>query len=196
MSGKKEMQAHLIVPGWGGSGPDHWQTHWERELPDASRLEVADWYLPRTDDWLRALDDAIGAAAAPPIAIAHSLGCIALARWASSSVRPLRGALLVAPADLDRVGCPEALRAFGPVPRARLPFAARVVASDDDPYATLERAQQMAADWGAQLIVLRRAGHINAESGFGPWREGRRWLDGFADSSERVPAQQVRGDAS
>ena len=26
------MQPHLIVPGRGGSGPDHWQTHWEREL--------------------------------------------------------------------------------------------------------------------------------------------------------------------
>ena len=75
------MQPHLIVPGWGGSGPDHWQTHWERELPDASRLEVADWYAPRQDDWLRALDDAIRRAPAPPIVIAHSLGCIAVAHW-------------------------------------------------------------------------------------------------------------------
>jgi hypothetical protein len=47
------------------SGPDHWQTHGDRELPDTSRLEVADWYVPRKDDWVRALDDAIGCAAAP-----------------------------------------------------------------------------------------------------------------------------------
>lgn len=188
------MQPHLIVPGWGGSGPDHWQTHWERELPDASRLEVADWYAPRKDDWLRALDDAIRRAAAPPIVIAHSLGCIAVAHWAASARRPLRGALLVAPADLDRAGCPDSLCAFGPVPRTRLPFVTRVVASDDDPYATLGRAQQMAADWGAQLAVLRRAGHINAESGFGPWREGRRWIDGFSEASEPArPDPQVRG---
>ena len=110
------MQPHLIVPGWGGSGPDHWQTHWERELPDASRLEVADWYAPRKDDWLRALDDAIRRAAAPPIVIAHSLGCIAVAHWAASSRRPLRGALLVAPADLDR-GSPEVARFEGRILR-------------------------------------------------------------------------------
>jgi predicted alpha/beta hydrolase family esterase len=80
------------------------------------------------------------------------------------------------------------------VPRTRLPFVTRVVPSDDDPYATLERAQQMAVDWGAQLTVLRRAGHINAESGFGPWRDGRRWIDGFAESTELArPGQQVRG---
>src|SRR5215475_11034403 len=96
-SEKKEehMQPHLIVPGWGGSGPDHWQTHWERELPNASRLEVADWYVPRKDDWLRALDDAIHRAAAPPIVIAHSLGCMAVAHWAVSTRHPVRGALLV-----------------------------------------------------------------------------------------------------
>jgi uncharacterized protein len=174
------MQPHLIVPGWGDSGPDHWQTCWERELPHTTRLEVPDWHEPRRDDWLRALDDAISSSAAPPIVIAHSLGCVALAHWAASAAHPVRGALLVAPADVDRAGCPRCLRDFAPVPRATLPFFARVVASDDDPYATLGRARQMAADWGAQLTVLHRAGHINAEAGFGPWREGRSWIDAIA----------------
>lgn len=170
------MQPHLIVPGWGGSGPAHWQTCWERDLPHATRLEVPDWIRPHRADWLRALDAAIGGAATPPIVIAHSLGCIALASWAASAAHPVRGALLVAPADVDRAGCSSFLRDFAPVPRARLPFPARVVASDDDPYASLDRARQFAADWGAQLTVLHRAGHINAEAGFGPWREGRAWL--------------------
>jgi predicted alpha/beta hydrolase family esterase len=170
------MQPLLIVPGWGGSGPSHWQTYWEHELPYATRLEVPDWHVPRRSDWLRALDDAIRRAAAPPIVIAHSLGCVAFASWAASAARPVRGALLVAPADVDRADAPLFLREFAPVPRTRLPFFARVIASDDDPYATLPRARQIAADWGADLTVLQRAGHINAEAGFGPWREGRAWL--------------------
>jgi predicted alpha/beta hydrolase family esterase len=185
------MQPHLIVPGWGGSGPDHWQTCWERELPHATRLEVPDWHAPHRDDWLRALDDAIRTAAAPPILIAHSLGCLAVAHWAASAGHPVRGALLVAPADVDRSGCPRSLSDFGPVPRARLPFFARVVASDDDPYATLGRARQMATDWGAQLAVLPRAGHINSESGFGPWREGRVWIDAIA----KLPVASAPGAA-
>lgn len=188
------MQPHLIVPGWHGSGPDHWQTHWERALPDASRLEVPDWHVPRRADWQHALDDAIRCAVAPPIVIAHSLGCIALAHWAASATHPVRGALLVAPPELDRAEYPEFLRSFLPVPRARLPFPARVVASDDDPYATLAYAEQMAADWGAELTILPRAGHINVESGFGPWPEGQRWLAELAKATELArPKHAARG---
>lgn len=188
------MQPHLIVPGWGGSGPAHWQTHWERALPNASRLEVSDWHVPSQAEWLHALDHAIRHCPAPPIVIAHSLGCIALAHWAASAKQPIRGALLVAPADLDRAECPEFLRSFGPVPRARLPFSARVIASDDDPYATLPRAQQIASDWGALLTVLSGAGHINAESGHGPWPEGRIWLGELAESTEITrPKLSARG---
>jgi predicted alpha/beta hydrolase family esterase len=88
----------------------------------------------------------------------------------------VRGALLVAPADVDRTSCLPCLREFAPVSRAPLPFFARVIASDDDPYAELARARQFAADWGAELTVLHRAGHINVDAGFGPWPEGRAWL--------------------
>jgi predicted alpha/beta hydrolase family esterase len=183
------MQPHLIVPGWGGSGPSHWQTYWERELPHATRLEVPDWHAPRRSDWLRALDDAICRAGSPPIVIAHSLGCVALASWATSATHPVRGALLVAPADVDRADSPRFLREFAPVPRTRLPFAARVIASDDDPYAKPARARQMAADWGAQFTLLHRAGHINVEAGFGPWRDGRAWLAEIAAPPAASPPE-------
>ena len=185
------MQPLIIVPGWRGSGSAHWQTHWERELRHATRIDVSDWNAPRCDDWLRALDDAIATADAPPILVAHSLGCVAVAHWAASAAHAVRGALLVAPPDLDRAACPEVLRDFGPVPRARLPFSVHVIASDDDPHAALDRVRQMADDWGAELTVLHRAGHINVESGFGPWHEGRRWLDALA-TAPLVHAQDPR----
>jgi predicted alpha/beta hydrolase family esterase len=164
----------------GARGAEHWQTFWERELPHAQRIRVADWDAPRRADWLRGLDDAIRSVDAPPILIAHSLGCVAVAHWAASAVHPIRGALLVAPADLDRMSCPEVLRDFCPIPRNRLPFASHVIASDDDPYATLERVRQIADDWGAQITVLHGAGHVNVEAGFGPWREGYHWIDAVA----------------
>jgi predicted alpha/beta hydrolase family esterase len=182
---------YLIIPGWAGSGPEHWQTHWERELEDARRVEMHDWLEPRRSDWVQALDHAIRDAAAPPILIAHSLGCVAVAHWAATGGRPVRGALLVAPADLDRASCPPALLGFAPVPRARLPFAAHVVASDDDPHAALDRARQMAADWGASLTVLSGAGHVNADAGFGRWREGRELLRAFgAPRPQRYPVSE------
>jgi serine hydrolase len=174
------MQPLIIVPGWRGSGPSHWQTHWERELPHATRTHVSSWNAPRRDDWIRALGEAVTTAEAPPILVAHSLGCVTVAHWAASAKHAVRAALLVAPPDLDRAACPAVLRDFGPLPRAPLPFVTRVIASDDDPHAAIDRVRQMADDWGAELTVLHRAGHINVESGFGPWQEGRRWLDALA----------------
>ena len=170
---------YLIIPGWAGSGPEHWQTHWERELAGARRVEMPDWLAPRRAGWVEALDRAIRGASAPPVLVAHSLGCLAVAHWAAATSAPVRGALLVAPADLERPGCPASLRDFAPMPRARLPFPARVVASDDDPHAALERARQIADDWGASLTVLRGAGHVNCDSGFGRWPEGRMLLRGL-----------------
>jgi predicted alpha/beta hydrolase family esterase len=173
------MPPILIVPGWGNSSADHWQTWWERELPDARRVEMPDWNEPQRDGWVRALDASIAAAEAPPIVVAHSLGCVALAFWARTAPRghAVRGALCVAPPDLARPSLPVALREFGPVPLAPLPFVTQLVVSDDDPYASLACSRTIADRWGARLAVVSRAGHINAASGFGPWRDGRAWLD-------------------
>ncbi len=175
------MTRYLIIPGWTGSGPDHWQSHWEHELPRASRVEMPDWDTPRRADWVRALDTAVRSTEEPPILIAHSLGCVAVAHWAAISSQRVRGALLVAPADLDREACPPVLREFAPLPRARLRFRSHVVASDDDPYTTLPRANQIASDWGSELTILHRAGHINTESGHGRWAEGHTLLRRFVD---------------
>ena len=41
----------------------------------------------------------------------------------------------------------------------------------------MARAAAFAAAWGSRLVTLDRAGHINAEAGYGPWPEGRRLLD-------------------
>lgn len=175
------MARVLIIPGWAGSGPDHWQSHWERDLPDASRVEMPDWQRPHRSDWVGTLDQMIRSSEEPPILIAHSIGCVAVAYWAAHSRHRVRGALLVAPADLDRETCPPLLREFGPVPRAPLPFASHVAASDDDPYATLERVRQIAEDWGSGLTILHGAGHINTASGHGRWSEGRALLRHFDD---------------
>jgi predicted alpha/beta hydrolase family esterase len=168
----------LIIPGWAGSGPDHWQTHWEQTLPDARRVEMPDWLHPRREAWTAALDRAVRSTGIAPILVAHSLGCVAVAHWASRSTASVRGALLVAPADVDRRRV-ESLADFSPVPRARLRFPSRIIASDNDPFATLEYAARLASDWGSELTVLERAGHINVASGFGHWPEGLMFARAF-----------------
>jgi hypothetical protein len=137
-----------------------------------------DWLEPRLDDWLAALDRQIRACPTPPVLAAHSLACPLVAHWATRNRRiGVKAALLVAPADVESPAhTPDEVRNFSPIPLGPLPFPSIVVASDDDPFVTPARARAFAQAWGGRLVMLSRAGHINADAGFGPWPEGLRLL--------------------
>ncbi|KQM13212.1 esterase [Sphingomonas sp. Leaf24] len=177
----------LTVPGLNGSGPSHWQTLWEQSRPDTARVELGLWSRPLRNAWVTKLDQAIRQAQAPVVLAAHSLGCLAVAWWAQLSGQPygwpVAGALLVAPADVDRHGAPMELQGFAPTPRFSLPFPSIVVASTDDPWVSIERAHSMAADWGSHFIDAGAQGHLNAASGIGWWEEGQELLERVISAS-------------
>jgi uncharacterized protein len=168
----------LVLPGYGDSGPQHWQSLWEAADSTCRRVVQRDWLNPSLDEWRETLDRAIGECDRPPILLAHSLGCALVAHWAARARHRVAGALLVAPADPDMVAMfVDAVASFAPMPLDPLLFASLVVASSDDPYVTLPRAETFARVWGSRFVTIHGAGHINADSGYGPWPEGRRLLD-------------------
>jgi predicted alpha/beta hydrolase family esterase len=168
----------LILPGYGNSGPGHWQSLWEASSPALRRVAQRDWLEPRLEDWLAELDRAVAACATPPVLVAHSLACALVAHWVRHGGSGARGALLVAPSDVDALAMVlDAVQSFAPMPAVRLPFPSIVVASDDDIYMTAERAQAFARAWGSRFVALSGAGHINADAGFGEWPEGLALLD-------------------
>lgn len=181
------MRPILLVPGYSGSGPDHWQSHWERSYPTAVRVEQRDWLRPERAEWVEALDRAVAEAEAPPVLAAHSLGCLAVVHWAAAHSRPVAGALLVAPPDVEQEDTPEVLRGFAPVPLRPLPFPGIVVASSDDPYTSLARARAFADAWRARWENVGRAGHINTASGLGRWPGGERLLGELLRAAGRAP---------
>ena len=69
-------------PTAGGSGPDHWQTRWERRHGYV-RVVQDDWERPTPDAWTARLDESVGRAPGAVVLVAHSLGCILVARWAT-----------------------------------------------------------------------------------------------------------------
>jgi predicted alpha/beta hydrolase family esterase len=91
----------------------------------------------------------------------------------------VRGAFLVALPDVERPDLPGLLRAFAPIPHDPLPFPAVLVASRSDPYTAYARAEVFAAAWGAELVDAGESGHLNSESGHGPWPEGLMRFAGF-----------------
>jgi predicted alpha/beta hydrolase family esterase len=176
----------LIVPGLGGSGPEHWQSRWQARMLNVRRVEQADWDRPDRAGWIARLDDAVAQAHRPPILVAHSLSCALVACWSAHHARPVQAALLVAPADIESdTHTPPEAHVFRPLPMRRLPFRTIVVASRDDPYVAFERASAMAKAWGAELVDIGNAGHINTTAGYGEWPDGERLIQRILSSTER-----------
>lgn len=167
------MTNYFIVPGLGNSGPDHWQTHFENSGQNFIRINQKDWDTPASADWVKNIDEALsGYDLSTVILIGHSLGCTAIANWAKHSQKIIKGALLVAPSDLEAPKYNFETIGFDHVPLDKINFRTTIVASTNDEWVSIERAMFFAANWESELINIGEAGHINAASGFGKWDEG------------------------
>ncbi len=184
----------LIIPGWSGSGPDHWQSRWEQKLSTARRVEQADWYKPSRHVWAERIVQEVRKATRPVVLVAHSAGCSAVA-FAAEHLHPgeVAGAFLVAPAS-ERAK--RAVPGMGPDFMAHrrevLPFKSLVVGSRTDPYSTLEEARELAEAWGAEFVDAGDSGHINTESGHGPWPDGLLRFAGFLRGLTAVPQRLIQ----
>lgn len=172
------MPRTLLIPGIDGSPEPHWQHWWAARDPSALMVHQDDWSNPSPEAWEA---EVAGAVLQHPgaILVAHSLGCLVVARLLAKWPQlRIGGALMVAPADTRRS---RRLARFADTPRARLPVPVTLVASRDDPWMRFDDAATLAAHWGADLIDLGHAGHINPAAGFGPWPEGPRLRDLLAE---------------
>jgi uncharacterized protein len=164
----------LIVPGWSGSGPGHWQSRWQAKLSTARRVEQDDWYKLDRDGWALRLAEAVAVATRPVVFIAHSAGIAAIVH-AAPRLAPgvVRGAFLAAcPSERAIRAIPGTDPAFTPFPRIALPFPSTLVASRDDPYCPFDEAVDLSLAWGSTLVDAGPSGHLNTASGHGPWPEG------------------------
>lgn len=177
--------AILLVPGLFGSGPSHWQTLWEQQDRDCSKVELGRWDDPHRNTWINNLNLAIRNAGRPVVLVAHSLGCLAVAWWARYERRewarlqvepPVLGALIVAPPEVDFFPLDDRIARFAPTPTEELPFPSRLIASRNDPWIGFHTAQALARRWGSTFVDAGDCGHINADSDLGDWSFGREEL--------------------
>jgi uncharacterized protein len=177
----------LILPGLGGSGPDHWQTAWEKAFPAFRRVEQAVWDRPVYVEWSPRLTEAVTRSTHPVVLVAHSLGTSLVMRWAfdqRTAAKKVAGAFLVAPTDRDRADrAPDStVRGFGPMILERLPFPSMVVASRNDDRVSFERARAFAAAWESTLVDAGNLGHMGSAAQLGVWPFGLVWFGQFAAS--------------
>jgi predicted alpha/beta hydrolase family esterase len=168
----------LILPGWQGSAPLHWQMRWVENY-GYQVVEQSDWMRPLRGDWLARLDDVVSDIGAPIYLVAHSLACIQVAAWASISKRAhqVKAALLVAPSDVEAPPMKAVFNSWRPITVQKMPFQSTLISSQNDPYCSVERAQFFAKAWGSELIDAGPRGHLNADSLLGDWPEGHSFLN-------------------
>jgi len=175
----------LILPGLHNSDPGHWQSRWEAGDETMERVIQDDWETPHCADWVGRLDQALAYMGLDALLVAHSAGCALVAHWAVGCARgQVRGAFLVAPSDPEAPSFPSGPTGFSPIPLLRLPFPSIVVASSNDPFVTIARAQTFASAWGGEFVTMGEVGHINTASGLGAWPEGLALLRNFRETQQ------------
>lgn len=177
----------VILHGWQGNEPEHWQTWLAARLREAGREvrypDLPDADTPTLGPWLDVLratldglpDDGFDV-------VAHSLGAVLWLHHTSSAnnaPRPARVALVSPPSPATEI--PE-LRPFLPVPLdvdavRRAADGTVLVGSDDDPYCP----ENIAVAYGRPLkmptTIVPGARHINTEAGYGEWPAVLDWCN-------------------
>lgn len=179
---KRQNPSVLILPGWQGSGADHWQMRWVR-THGYHCVEQHDWDQPKRGDWVARLHEVIEhtrssiSPGVPLVLVAHSLGCHLVAAWHQHArslglAHGVVGALLVAPPDVGQEPLATLLPQWRQPVLEALPFASTVIYSSNDAYASEAASLRMAAAWGSEVRAFGHLGHINADSGLGDWECG------------------------
>jgi predicted alpha/beta hydrolase family esterase len=164
----------FIIPGLDNSGPGHWQTRWEDKIKSARRIEQTDWSKPEPESWVSTIIQEVEKAKRPAVLVAHSLGVVAAVK-AAHAIKPgiVKGAYLVGMPNVESdAHVPAALRSFAPIPDVKLPFPSILVASRTDPYCDYDFAATFGEKWGSLVVDSGESGHMNEQSGHGPWPEG------------------------
>jgi predicted alpha/beta hydrolase family esterase len=173
----------VIVPGLHGSGAEHWQSWLQGQVDDAVRVEQDDWGAPDLERWsTRVAATLAGLGRGPHVVVAHSFGCLATVRAAAHDpALDVAQVLLVAPAEPNRFDAASRL------PQSCLAVRSCVVASDNDPWMSATQAHAWALRWGSDWINLGNAGHVNVDSGYGPFPLAREWAAGALNRIDARP---------
>jgi len=174
------MSRFLLLHGLEGSGEGHWQRWLAARLRadghDVSFPDLPDAEMPRVGPWLETLDRELEPGTT---VLCHSLGCLLWLHHAARLPAVQAGrVLLVAPVQPDD-DQPES-EGFRPTPLSREGVAAaaretQLVCSTDDPWCDPDTSRRIAQAIGAPIHWLKRAGHVNAAAGYGPWPWVEEW---------------------
>ena len=181
-------RSFLILHGYGGSGPEHWQTWLAERLRGAGETvaypDLPAPEEPRLEAWRDVLDRTLVDGAT---VLAHSLSCLLWLHACPEAGARAARVLLVAPPS--KAGAPPGLDPWftAPLDPAALRAETRLVCAPYDEYCPEGAARTYAEPLGIPVDELPGAGHVNPETGYGPWPAVEAWCYGAsAIASSRI----------
>ena len=163
----------LILHGWGGSDTPHWQAKLASEIAKnygtVSFPLLNNCHFPSKNRWIKQVK-ALLKEFKPDTVVCHSLANT-LWFWLcqEDGMRTVERLFMVSPPSLHTTE--KTIKTFFPCEMPTNIYAKEVhlLVSDDDPWVALYEAKEIALHYDANFTIIKNAGHINADSGYGKW---------------------------
>ncbi|UPT77682.1 alpha/beta hydrolase [Sulfurovum sp. XGS-02] len=167
----------LILHGWGGSDAPHWQAELAAAVAKAygtvSFPLLDNCHFPSKNRWVKQLKEILRDFE-PDTVVCHSLANT-LWFWLCEEedfmrkIPQIKRLFMVSPPSLTTDI--DTIKTFFPcsLPKNLYAKEIQMIVSDNDPYIQVEEAKNMAEQYEVPLTVIKDAGHINADSGYGKW---------------------------
>jgi len=163
----------LILHGWGGSDAPHWQAGLASEIAKnygtVSFPLLDNCHFPSKNRWLKQVK-ALLKEFKPDTVVCHSLANT-LWFWLcqEENMIDVKRLFMVSPPSLHTTE--KTIKTFFPckIPTNIYAKEVHLLVSDDDPWVALYEAKEIALHYDANFTIIKNAGHINADSGYGKW---------------------------
>ena len=163
----------LILHGWGGSDAPHWQAELASEIAKnygtVSFPLLDNCHFPSKNRWMKQVK-ALLEEFKPDTVVCHSLANT-LWFWLcqEEEMQTVERLFMVSPPSLATAE--STIKTFFPCDLPQNIYAKEVqmIVSDTDPWVKMDEAKEIAVHYGIPLTVIKDAGHINADSGYGKW---------------------------
>lgn len=162
----------LILHGWGGSDAPHWQAELAGEVAKnygtVSFPLLDNCHFPSKNRWIKQVNQILQDFK-PDTVVCHSLANTLWFWLCQEEIPHVKRLFMVSPPSLTTEE--NTIKTFFPcaLPEKLYADNIQMIVSDNDPYIKLTEAETIAKHYDIPLTVIKNAGHINADSGYGKW---------------------------
>ncbi len=162
----------LILHGWGGSDTPHWQAELAAEIAKnygtVSFPLLDNCHFPSKNRWVKQVK-ALLEEFKPDTVVCHSLANTLWFWLCQENIETVQRLFMISPPSLTTKEA--TIKTFFPceLPKSIHAKEVQMIVSDTDPWVEMEEAKEVAEHYNIPLTVIKDAGHINADSGYGKW---------------------------